>query len=61
MLHCDIMDTPEYQDLFKAARLAYPYEQEYILQIACIKYLRDNGILKSADNIDNALQEISPT
>jgi len=51
MLHCDIMDSAEYKTLFMNAKLAYPDEYDYILQIACLSYLKDYQI-KSVNNID---------
>lgn len=39
MIHCDIMDTTEYQTLYKNAKLAYPNEYDYFIQLACIDYL----------------------
>ena len=50
MLHCDIMDSNEYKTLFTNAKLAYPNEYEYILQIACLSYLKDQ--IKSDTNIE---------
>lgn len=59
-----VMETNEYKELFKQAKIEYPNEYDYFLQIACIAYLKEQqGILKSVNNIDiqDEVQEEHPT
>jgi hypothetical protein len=58
-LKSDLMDAPEYKELFKNAKLAYPNEYDYILHLSCIRYFMDNQNIKSDINIDsNTTDEI---
>ncbi len=51
-----ITKTPEYQALFKTAKLAYPNEYDYLIMLACIDHLKDEQIgsemIGSIDNIE---------
>ena len=55
-IECPIMETQEYKDLYEQAKLAYPNEFEYLLQIACISHLMDEN-LKCNIIIDNEIQK----
>lgn len=52
------MDTPEYKELYANAKAAYPKMEEYFVQVACLSYLKDQG-LKCDNNIEtiNEVQE----
>ena len=51
-MHCDLMDTPEYQELYEAAKAEYPEMLEHMLQMACLSYLMKENII-SSNNIEN--------
>lgn len=57
----DVMETEEYKELFKNAKLAYPDEYEFLIHLACIKYFSKTENIKSDVNIDNEIQEIHTT
>lgn len=60
MLHCDVMDSDEYKALFKNAKLAYPDEYDYILQVACLSYLKDQIKSDTIIEIKDEIQEEHP-
>lgn len=50
-----VMETEEYKELFKSAKLLYPTEYDYFLHLACINQLMEesHNIIKSDTNIEN--------
>jgi hypothetical protein len=54
-----IMDTPEYKQLFQQARTVYPNEYEYLLHVACLSHLmEEQNNIKSDINIENTNNEV---
>lgn len=49
----DLMDSEEYKQLFKNAKIAYPDEYEYIIHLSCIRHFMDMENIKSDVNIDS--------
>ena len=51
-----ITKTPEYEALFKAAKLAYPNQYEYLIMLACIDHLSEENqkseIISSIPNLE---------
>jgi hypothetical protein len=56
MIHTPTMDTSEYKELYANARLAYPQMDDYFVQVACLAYLKDQGI--KCDNSIEAINEV---
>lgn len=56
-LKCDLMDTDEYKELFKNAKIAYPDEYDYFIHLSCIRYFMDKENIKSDVNIDSDIRD----
>ena len=61
----DIMDTHEYRELFKNAKIHYPDEYEYIIHIACLSHFKETSNIISDviidSNTSNEIQEVHTT
>lgn len=58
----DIMETPEYRELFNNAKKEYPDEYEYIIHLACLSHFLEtvnkiSGVIIDS-NTSNEVQKI---
>ena len=55
----NLINTPEYKQLYQQAKVEYPNEYSYILQIACLSHLMDEqNNIKSDIIIETTVNEV---
>jgi hypothetical protein len=54
----DIMDTPEYRELFKNVKMHYPDEYEYIIHFAYLSHFKETSNIISDVIIDSTKSSV---